>query len=241
MKIMKSFLLTSSLLLAGAVANAAIIVSWDFDGTSPGLAGNIDDTTGSVLSVANATASGSVTATRVNGSTISNIGPSAGGGGVAPYDLGTAAGGIYNANGFGSSPDSSLYVAFQFTLGSTVDSSVSQLEGIQFDFANAGSSGPRGVEVTYRIGAGSFTSLGSTQVPNNTAGNYGRFTFNLSSPAALSANDVVEFRLLGFSNAGSNSIRFDNIAISAVPEPSAATLAVLIGTAALALGRRRSG
>jgi hypothetical protein len=110
-------------------------------------------------------------------------------------------------------------------MNTSIDPTVSLLEGIRFNLSNAGSTGPRGVEVTYRIGTvGTFTSLGTTAVPNNIANNYGLFTFNLPSPASLSSSDVVEFRLRGYADATGNSIRLDNVSITAIPEPGVLAL-----------------
>jgi hypothetical protein len=118
-------------------------------------------------------------------------------------------------------------------MGATVDSSVSQLEGITFDAARGGSA-DRGFEVTYRVGStGSFNSLGTTFPPAGT-NNYGRFTFNLSSPATLSANDDVEFRLLGFTPSPGNTLFVDNVTVTAIPEPGSLLL-MSVGVAGILL------
>ncbi|MFQ3669956.1 MAG: PEP-CTERM sorting domain-containing protein [Verrucomicrobiia bacterium] len=240
-----SALLTLSAFAASS--HAAVLVNWNFDGGSPGVAGTIVAVS-SVASVADVASFGA-TGSRQSGGTLTNL--SAGGDTgsglsyIAPYEAGTAGPSptpsFYGVSGFDTSPSSSSYVRFSLTMGTSIAPSVSQLEGIQFNLANSGTSGPRGVEVTYRIGtSGSFTSLGTTAVPNNTANNYGLFTFNLPSPITLSAGDVIEFRLLGYSNAAANSIRLDNVSITAIPEPS--SVALLIGAGSLLfLLRRRWG
>ncbi len=217
-------------LLAGAVttAPAAVLVRWVHNFSNQ-INGQIEDTTGSVASAANTSATGA-TGGYLGSGTIVNL-PAGGGTGsgwdyIAPYAEGTANtqswpnGQQYNASGWDTTPNASKYITYELTMAGSIDSSVSKLEGIQFNLANGGTSGPRGVEVTYRIGtSGSFTSLGYTRVPNNTATNYGLFTFNLPAPANLSAGDTVTFRLLGYANASGNSIRLDNVAITAIPEP----------------------
>lgn len=229
----KPLLLVALLALAPAASRAAVLVNWNFDGAAPGVAGTILETL-SVASVADVSTVGATGSRQISGTT-TNL-PAGGGTGsglsyIAPYEAGTAgptAASFYGANGFGTSPVSGSYISFSLTMNTTISPSVNQLEGIQFNLANAGTSGPRGVEVTYRIGtSGNFTSLGTTAVPNNTANNYGLFTFNLSTPASLSGGDVIEFRLLGYSNSASNSIRLDNVSITAVPEPSTWALLAL--------------
>lgn len=237
----------SLIALTTSSLTAAVLVNWNFDGAAPGVAGTIVDTTSSVASVADVSSVGATGSRQISGTT-TNL-PAGGGTGtgldyIAPYEAGTAgppAASFYGVNGFSTSPVSTSYISFSLTMATTIDPTVSQLEGIQFNLANAGTSGPRGVEVTYRIGtSGSFTSLGTTAVPNNTANNYGLFTFNLSTPAALSSGDVVEFRLLGYSNSVSNSIRLDDVSITAIPEPSAFALIVAAGALLIMLRRRTS-
>lgn len=243
---MKQLFLALALAFTPLAAFGQILVNWDFDGGSPGTQGTIVST-GNVLSVNNVTSIGA-TGSRQSGGTLTNL--AAGGGTgtgldyVAPYAAGTAGPSptpsYYGVNGFGTSPVSTSYVSFGLTLGASIDPIA--LQGITFNLANSGTSGPRGVEVTYRIGtSGAFTSLGTTAVPNNSANNYGLFTFNLASPTALAANDVVEFRLLGYANATGNSIRLDNVNItaSAIPEPSTYAL-LAAGLAGLVWLRRRA-
>jgi hypothetical protein len=239
---MKKFILLLSVIPTFVCAQTTL-VTWDFEGVSPGTAPTIVATS-LVTSASNAIASTGVTINRSTG-TVTNLGAGGGSGGVAAYAAGTAAGSFLNANGFGTSENSGLYVSFSVTLSSGIGSGAYALDGISFDFANGGSSGPRGAEVTYRVGtSGAFTSLGATQVPNNTAGNFGRFNFSPSGSISLTAGDVVEFRFLGYANTTGSNIRFDNVAISvaAVPEPSAyAVLAGLSAVGFAALRRRRRG
>jgi hypothetical protein len=225
-------------------SNAQILVNWNFDGASPGTQGTIISTS-NVASVADVSSTGA-TGSRQSGGTLTNL-PAGGGTGtgldyIAPYAAGTAGPSptpsFYGVNGFGTSPVSTSYVSFQLTLNSTIDPIA--LEGISFNLANSGTSGPRGVEVTYRIGtSGAFTSLGTTAVPNNTANNYGLFTFNLGTPAALAPSDVIEFRLLGYANATGNSIRLDNVSISAAAIPEPSTYLLLGGGLTVLLWLRR--
>lgn len=226
--------------------DAAILVSWNFNtNVAPTIVAS-----GSVASAGNATLSVGVSGGFQNNASASNVGPNPGNGtwsgsslgSIRPYALGTSDAinggtGFHNSSNYGTSPDSTKFVEFSLTLGASIDSSVSLLEGITFNLSNAGTSGPRGFEVTYRIGAGSFTSLGGTAVPTLAANQYGLFTFNLGTPVALAASDVVTFRLLGYANAPGNSVRLDNVSINAVPEPTAAAL--LTGAGLLLLLRRR--
>ncbi len=239
-------------LLAGAVttAPAAVLVRWVHNQSNQ-INGQIEDTTGSVASAADT----SVVGTGMSGGyessgTITNL-PAGGGFGsgldyVAPYAVGAAntengtTSQHYRSSGWGSTPNTAKRVVYQLTMAATVDSTVNQLEGIQFNLANAGTTGPRGFEVTYRIGtSGSFISLGTTRTPTNVANEYGLFTFNLPTPATLSPNDVVEFRLLGYTPQGTQNIRLDNVAITAIPEPGMAGLAIAGATFAVFVRRCR--
>ncbi|WP_448578902.1 PEP-CTERM sorting domain-containing protein [Thermosphaera sp.] len=240
--------------LIASGAHGAVLVRWTHNQSNQ-LNGIIEDTTGSVASAANTSITGASGSYQVSG-TITNL-PAGGGFGsgwsyVAPYTAGNATSDdttppidaqFYGANGWDTEPNPAKYITYELTMAAAIHPTVNQLEGIAFSLANAGTSGPRGVEVTYRIGtSGSFTSLGYTAVPNNTANNYGHFTFNLPTPASLSGGDVVTFRLLGYANASGNSIRLDNVTISAIPEPASIGLAGLTGLVALAVRRlRRAG
>lgn len=247
---MKAKLLLLIFIATASLASAQVLVNWNF---TSDLTPTIVATT-SVASATNATLSLGVSGGRQNNATASNVGPDPGSGGswstsnlsaIAPYATGTAdavngGSGFLNASNFGTSPDSTKYLGFQLTMGSSVDPSVGLLQGISFNLANAGSSGPRGVEVTYRIGtSGGFTSIGGTNVPTNSANQYGLFTFNLASPVALSAGDVIEFRLLGYANATGNSIRLDNVSINAAAIPEPGTYALLMGGLAALFCLRR--
>ncbi len=249
MKRIKLMTLAAALALAGAwtTARAAVLVRWVHNQSNQ-TNGQIEDTTGSVASAANTSTTGATGSWQSSG-TITNL-PAGGGTGsgwdyIAPYAVGTANSDsapiaqFYGANGWDTAPNTSRYITYELTMAAGIDPTVNKLEGIQFNLANAGTSGPRGVEVTYRIGtSGSFTSLGNTAVPNNTANNYGLFTFNLPMPASLSGGDVVTFRLLGYANTTTNSIRLDNVAITAIPEPGAAGL-IGMGALMAAVTRRR--
>ncbi|GAB4253942.1 MAG: hypothetical protein OHK005_20980 [Candidatus Methylacidiphilales bacterium] len=222
---------------------AATLVTWNFDGTFPGTAGTIVDLTGSVESVASASVSGA-SGHRQTGSTITNL-PSGGGSGsglyyVAPYETGTAHGGVYNASGFSTSPSDSSYMSFSLTLSGSIDPSVAALVGIEFDLAKGGYTGPRGVEVTYRIGtSGFFTSLNTTAVPTNVPDEYGRFSFILVSPAALTSGDVIEFRLRGYAPGPGQAILVDNVTITATAIPEPSTFALILAAGGMLLFFRR--
>jgi len=244
-----SLALAVGLIVSGA--HGAVLVRWTHNYNNQ-LNGLIEDTTGSVASAANVSTTGASGAYEISG-TITNL-PAGGGFGsgwsyVATYAAGNATSDsfpnaqFYRANDWDAEPNPAKYITYELTMAATIHPTVNQLEGISFSLANAGTSGPRGVEVTYRIGtSGSFTSLGYTAVPNNTANNYGHFTFNLPTPASLSGGDVVTFRLLGYANASGNSIRLDNVTINAIPEPASIGLAGLTGLMALAARRlRRAG
>ncbi|GAB4167620.1 MAG: hypothetical protein Fur0032_05690 [Terrimicrobiaceae bacterium] len=251
--IMKTPLLPLILATIGltAAAHAQVLVSWNFDtNLTPTIVA-----TSSVASASHATLSVGISGGRQNNASAVNVGPSAGNGTwstgnlsvVSPYALGDAdavngGSGFLNTSNYTTSPGAAKYVGFTVTMNSTIDPSLSSLEGIQFNMSNAGSSGPRGVEVTYRIGTGSFTSIGGSAVPTLATNQYGLFTFNLPTPVALSGGDVIEFRLLGYANLAGNSVRLDNVRITAVPEPSTALMlgaAGLVGGAWVAARRRR--
>jgi len=232
-------------------ARGAVIVRWTHNQNNQ-LNGGIEDTTGSVAGAANASATG-VSGSYQTSGTITNL-PAGGGSGsgwsyVAPYAEGNATSSdttppidaqFFGANGWNTEPTSSKYITYELTMASSIAPTVGKLEGISFSLANAGTSGPRGVEVTYRIGtSGPFASLGSTATPTNVANEYGHFTFNLPSPADLSAGDVVAFRLLGYANSAGNSIRLDNVTINAIPEPASMGLAGVAGLIMLATRRLR--
>lgn len=220
------------------MAWAAPLAIWDFDGTSP-FAGTNLDTTGSVATVHDADDIGTADLNRNLSPTINNVDPGGGSGGIEPYESGQASGGVGVANRFGGTgvPDPENYIQFRLTLGNTVDSSVSQLQGITFDLARGGDSN-RGFEITYRVGStGGFSSLGSTLPPTGT-NNYGRFTFNLDTPASLSANNDIEFRFLGFNSNDTHTLLIDNVTVTAIPEPGSLLLMVL-GFSGLMLLKRR--
>jgi hypothetical protein len=246
-----SFSILLTLISTAQISQAAPLVSWNFtSNTTPTIVA-----VSSVASAANATFSAGVSGGFQNNANGTNIGPNAGNGTwstansttlsiVAPYALGTSdvvngTSGFYNTSNYTTSPSAAKFVSFSLTMNSTIDSSVSFLEGIQFNLASAGTGAPRGVEVTYRIGTSDpFTSLGGTAVPVNSANQYGLFTFNLPTPTALSGGDVVEFRLLGYADAAGSSVRLDNVSITAVPEPTTAMLLVAFVGLVLLLRRR---
>lgn len=220
------------------------LVTWNFDGVSPGSQATIAATS-LVASADNVTASAGVTASRVTSVAFTNIGPGGGSGSIASYSLGTANSSVGNASGFGTTASATLYTSFRLTMAGSLSGGPYNLSSISFDLGNAGSNGPRGVEVTYRVGtSGSFVSLGTTDVPSNTSNQFGRFTFAPSGSVAITANDVIEFRFLGYAPTSGSSIRYDNVTVSAVAVPEPSAFAALAGAGALgfaALRRRRRG
>jgi hypothetical protein len=236
------------LVATAACASAQVaILTYSWDGASPGQSPTILSAS-AVQTAGDFTAAGTAVLGRTTGVSFTNlaagtVGSPAGFVTETSYTAGTANANVGNANGFGTLPTAANWVGFTFTMSATRPADFSALHSFAIDLANAGTSGPRGFEVTYRVGGiGAFTSLGIAQVPNNTANNFGRFTFTPESVVLLGAGDVVEFRLLGFANATNNSIRFDNATVfAAIPEPG--TVALLTGLAALlwtvAVRRRR--
>lgn len=230
-------------LLPGALSAQTVVqlVTYNFDGTSPGQSPTISSSA-LVASAVNSFGGPGVTVSRST-ITVTNLS------GNGTYGTGQANTTVGNAVGFGTTASASLYVGFSATLqGSLPAGNDYTLDSIVFDLGNGGTTGPRGFEVTYRIGTtGSFTSLGTAQVPNNTANNFGRYTFEPSGSISLTAGDVIELRFLGFAPGATSGVRYDNVTINAletamVPEPSA--VAALAGFGALgfaALRRRRRG
>lgn len=247
---MRKFYLPLLLFLSPLASYASVLVSWNF---TANLAPTIN-ATASVASASNATLA-AISGGWQNNATGTNVGPSAGNGTWSPSSLGTVqtydlgdsnvvngGAGFLQTSGWGTTMNASRYVSFNLTMNSSIEPAFAQLEGIRFNLASAGTSAPRGVEVTYRIGtSGNFTSLGGTAVPVNAANQYGLFTFNLPTSATLSPGDVIEFRLLGYAPDSGAGLRFDNVRITAIPEPAVLSVAGLaIGSFAL-LRRRRKG
>jgi hypothetical protein len=218
------FILAALVASCTIVLGASPLVTWDFDNDIP------DELEGTILApaaVASVSAVEEVGGVNLLPSTIfgyTNIGPSAGGGAVLPYALGTSNGAQLGMTGFTEDPDPTRFASFKFSMDTSFPQEFSLLHSISMDLANGGSS-LRGIEVTYRIGnSGSFISLGTTATPSNSINQFGRFTFALNSPEALSASDLVEFRVLGYANEPGFTLRLDNVTISAIPEPVAVSL-----------------
>jgi hypothetical protein len=219
-----------ALFASGALALAANpLVTWDFNSDFP------DELEGTILApnaVASVSAVEGVGGVNLLPSVIfsyTNIGPSAGGGNVLPYALGTSNGAQLGVTGFTVSPDPTRYASFKFSMDTSFPQQFSLLDSISLDLANGGTS-LRGIEVTYRIGnSGSFISLGTTATPTNSSNQFGRFTFSLNTPVSLSPSDLVEFRVLGFANDPTFILRLDNVTISAIPEPVKVTLIAGVG------------
>jgi hypothetical protein len=144
---------------------------------------------------------------------------------AATFD-GTNANGLYGAN-------AANYVGFSF-----VAETGFALSTLDFDLGLGGTSGPRGVTATYNLNGGGFNVIGVAAFNVGVASQYGRYSFDFGN-VSVAATDTVEVRLLGFSTGTGNSIRLDNVSVTAIPEPG--TLALVgIALGSLMLFRRRS-
>lgn len=238
---MKKSLFIAAFMAAASTASAQLIVNYAFGPA-------IDDYTPTIVSPALVSSATNVTAvgtaqlfTGNNAGTL--IGPGTDSAGTS-YTLGTRDDRYFQGQGFAATFDGTNanglygasaadYVAFSFT---AVDAFI--LGTLGFDLALGGSSGPRGVTATYNVNGGSSSLLGVAALNVGTASQFGRYSFSFGS-IGLSATDVVQVRLHGFSTGTGNSFRMDNISISAVPEPSAYAAMLGLAAVALALLRRR--
>lgn len=238
---MKKSLLIAAFVAASSTASAQLIVNYAFGPL-------VDDYTPTIVnaslvgSATNFTNAGTATiATGNNAGT--NIGPGTDAAGT-PYALGTRNDRYFQPSGFAAVFDGTNanglygasatdYVAFSFTAANAFT-----LGSLDFDLALGGGSGPRGVTATYNVNGGTSSLLGVAALNVGTAGQFGRYSFSFGS-IGLSATDVVQVRLHGFSTGSGNSLRMDNVSISVVPEPS--TYAAMLGLSAVALAllRRR--
>lgn len=238
--------LLPSLLLSASVASAQTFLEFDFQGTQNAtfVDGSFIDNTVPLPRFGTETvgAGNSANASQNSSGSITNIGPGTDEAGTS-YALGTATTQYGQANGFAATFDATnangLYGAdaTDFVPISFEAVSAFTLDTLSFDMGQGGSSGPRGYTVGYTLNGGSFNLLGvgALDEGNN---QFGRYTFDFGN-IALSNGDDVELRFLGFSTGTNNSIRIDNIAVAAVPEPAAAGLLIGLGAFALMLVRRR--
>lgn len=244
----KTSITLTAFFAATALASAQTILEYD---GGPGFAPTNNATFTDASLIASSTAmanAGTANLSFGNNNPNSNIGPGTDAAGT-PYAVGTMALSSVNyfqSNGYSETFDATNanglygaslanYVGFSFTAADSFT-----LDTIAFDLARGGSSAARGFTAVYDLNSsGTFNVIGVAAMDAGN-GDYGRYTFDFGN-LAIAATDEVEVRFLGFSNATGNSFRFDNVAISAIPEPgSFALLAGLIGTLAAAIRSRRS-
>jgi hypothetical protein len=139
----------------------------------------------------------------------------------------------------------STYFAFSFSLSSSSTLSYT-ISDVSFG-SRSTTTGPQTLSL-YASTDGftsDFTSLGSITVPNNSVWTAQDF----SGLSTLLANDdsTLSFRIygsgvVGSPSAGTATWRIDDVAVTLteVPEPSATTLGILSGLAALVIWKRRS-
>lgn len=215
-------------MVTSSASAAILLVSYDIESSANRDASTNVNTTllasASDLSYAGVTTGTSTSFTNANTGTVN--------GGTA--SMGTAAGTQRSVNYTSSSSTFSKSEYMTFTL--TPKAGGVQLDKISFDFA-AGGSGNRFFALEYSFdGFANFTALGSGTSGNN---NYTRATFDLANQNNMTnlTTSPVAFRFYGYREGSSTAtVRFDNIQVTAVPEPSVALLGAL---GALALFRRR--
>ncbi len=140
---------------------------------------------------------------------------------------GTNANGLYGAS-------ISDYVGFSITANSPFT-----LDNLEFELAQGGASGPRGFTVTYNLNGGPFSVIGVAALNVGVAGAFAHYSIDFGN-AAITASDTVEVRLLGFSTGSGNSIRFDNVAVTAIPEIASFTLPAGVFVGLFLMRRRRN-
>lgn len=215
----KSHFILFTLLGVATQASAQLIFLYDFEGDFTAKSVN----TALVSNVTNFSNAGAAALTTGNNAG-TLIGPGTDAAGT-DYTLG-ARDGIYGqSNGYSATFDStnsnSLYGAnaADYTNFSFTANTAFELGTIDFDMAIGGNTSPRGFTVTYNVNGGTFSTLGVAALDVDLAGAFAHYSMDFDN-ISLSATDTVEVRLLGFSTGAGNSFRFDNVAISAVPEPS---------------------
>ncbi|WPJ96295.1 hypothetical protein SH580_01085 [Coraliomargarita algicola] len=123
---------------------------------------------------------------------------------------------IYNRSDFTTSG------YFSFTLNVKDENSV-QLESIEFRGGRSGDTTERGYRVEYSIDGGIFALAGQRIMEANTSPVPNQFMAERYTIIGT-ASSTVEFRFYGYIDGTAGQLRFDNIAVSAIPEPNSFTL-----------------
>ncbi|MCH8525526.1 MAG: PEP-CTERM sorting domain-containing protein [Kiritimatiellae bacterium] len=165
-------------------------------------------------------------------SSVTNVDTGTVNGGTA--SMGTAEGTQRQANYTSNSATFNRNEYMSFTL--TPGAGGIELDSISFDFSRAGS-GSRFFVLEYSFD-GFTTPLSLGSGTNGVSNEYTRATFNLNNTLTTSP---VEFRFFGYREGNTTAaMRFDNIQVTAIPEPSTLALLGLAGLAGLVGFKRRN-
>ena len=193
-----NFIAMAACVLCLSSAKAAITTaSWNFTGASGSgpYSGVISPTgSGSLLSSASLAAPA--------GSSISTVSPIGGGGQGGTGDP------------FLSIPSSANSGTLIFTLSASGQLTLTTLSF--YDQLDNKNNSPQQINWQFKIGSGTFTSLGSTTFAGDTTWDSHSFSLSAIGTVASGSTITIEGTLAGAGNAG---INFDTIAITAVPEP----------------------
>jgi len=242
----KFYTLLAAAALVAASASAQTLFTFDFVESSGGAgdsfaAKSIDSSL--ITSVTDFTNGGAAGLTTGNNAGAINIGPGTDAAGTS-YTLGQFTDNYGQSNGYAATfdgtnanglygADAADYVGFSFTADDAFT-----LGSLDFDMAQGGGSGPRGFTATYNLNGGSFSEFGVAALNVGSSAEFGRYSFDFGN-TSIAAADTVEVRLLGFSTGTNNSIRFDNVSVAVIPEPSSVVLMMGGLAVALAIARRR--